>query len=368
MTQFEVLNEGNVTLAEAATGARAAVCPRLVVTRGGELVCSYMTMSGSGINDLVPMLSRSQDGSVWEEQGPVWPALTDKFALFCSIGKGPDGTLFLYGFRTSIDEPGETFWQGDNHGMKKNELIWAQSTDDGRTWTDPAVIHTPFEGSHEAPGAMSVTARGEWIGVFAPYNTFDRGLNVRRNRIVFVKSADQGQNWTSTDMLKFDNADDGGAEAWAVELGNGKLVGTCWHFNYGDSQDYPNAYAVSEDGGETWSPTGSTGIMGQSTALAPYGRDTALFLYNHRKAAEPGVGLALVRPDAEKFEILGNRIIWKAKTNTQSGKTEIDHGDWTDFAFGEPSLAVLPDGNLLAVFWFNQAGQAGIHYVKLAIV
>jgi len=41
---------------------------------------------------------------------------------------------------------------------------------------------------------------------------------------------------------------------------------------------HPNAYALSNDGGHTWSKAKSTGILGQSTALTPLSDGSAPIL------------------------------------------------------------------------------------------
>ena len=41
------------------------------------------------------------------------------------------------------------------------------------------------------------------------------------------------------------------------------------------------------------------------------------------------------------------------------------HAGWTDFAFGEPSVALLPDGTLLLTLWCIQPDGSGIRFVKM---
>ena len=134
--------------------------------------------------------------------------------------------------------------------------------------------------------------------------------------------------------------------------------------NQQDGSDYPNAYALSPDGGRTWTPTRSTGILGQSTALAALPDGGALFIYNQRKHGEVGVWMALVRPTAESFGVQCNEIVWRAAKPTVAGCSTA-HSSWTDFAFGEPSVTLLPDGHLLVALWCIQPDGRGIRYVKL---
>jgi len=302
-------------------------------------------------------------GASWTEEGPLWPGLREECAVFGSVSRAPAGDLHFFGPRTPIDEPGESFWSDATQGLKQNELFWATSRDGGRTWTDPVTIPMPIPGSAEAPGAMCITQNGKWLCCYAPYNTFDPAVVVRRNRVIVLISDDQGRTWRHTDMLRFDDPDSGGAEAWVIEIGDGRLLGTSWHLNHRDGSDYPNAYALSIDGGDTWTPTQSTGIMGQSTALAPLPDGRALFIYNQRKHAEPGVWLAAVRPSDSDFGIQANEIVWSAaQPEASSG-----HAEWTDFSFGEPSVTLLPDGTLLVALWCVQPKVRGIRYVKLGM-
>ena len=362
---FETVAQGFVTDHPLAMGTAVAVGPRCAITADGEVVCSYMIQSGLGVNDFVPMLSRSRDHGVsWSTQQAMWPELREAMSIFGSVSASTGGELLFFGTGTAIDEPGERFWSDEEQCMKQNELLWARSEDAGHTWSDPALIPMPVAGAAEAPGAMCITRGGKWLCCYAPYKTFDLEAVIDRSRIVCLMSDDRGATWRHTNMLRFDDPESGGAEAWVIELADGRLLGTCWHIDHRSGNDYPNAYSLSLDGGDTWLPTRSTAVRGQSTALAPLPDGGALFIYNRRKHPVPGVCLAVVSPTASDFAVQANEVIWTAATATRTGSSG-EHGNWTDFAFGEPSITLLPDDTLLATLWFAQSGQYGIRYVKL---
>jgi hypothetical protein len=355
---FAVQAEGFITQRRIAVGPRTAVAPN------GDVFCSAMLTAALGTNDFVPVMYRSVDGGVtWVEQGPVWPHLAGHWSIFASISRDSGGRLFLCGSRTAIDKVGESFWSDATQGLKQNELIWAQSTDSGRGWTEPTVIAMPIPGAAEAPGALCCTRRGRWLLPYSPYNTFDPGVSVQRNQVVVVHSDDQGRTWDHAVMLRFADARSGAAEAWVVELSDGRLLGTAWHLGHGGA-DHPNAYALSHDGGTTWGPTQSTGILGQSTALAALPDQRALFIYNQRKHGEPGVWLAVVRPTDADFGVEANEVVWRAETPTQKG-TSGAHDEWSDFSFGEPFVTVLSEDRLLVALWCIQPSGRGIRFVKL---
>lgn len=365
--RFEILDEGWVIRSGSLETGRVAAGPRLARLPNGELLCSCMLQDKLGQNDFVPMLFRSRDaGKSWQELGPIWPHLEKQWSIFANISHDEHGRLFLFGSRTPIDQPGEPFWSDATQGLKQNELFWSVSHDGGQIWTNPHPIAMPIPGAAEAPGAMQVLKSGRWIAPYSPYNTFDPKLDVDRGQTVVVYSDDEGKTWGHTSMIRFAEPDSSSAEAWLVEMTPNRLVGTAWHIDLAGTADYPDAFAVSSDGGSTWSPTRSTGIQGQSTALAKLADDRALFIYNQRKHGEIGVWLAVVRPTETEFNTDLNALIWKAPTRTRSG-TSGDHAQWTDFSFGEPAITALDDGTLVAVLWCIQPDGRGIRFVRLRI-
>jgi Neuraminidase (sialidase) len=364
--RFQTISEGWVSQRQAGTPTAVAAGPRCAVTSEGDIVCTFMVQSSLGINDFQPVIARSADGGVtWSESQPMWPHLIPNNSIFGSVSRAPDGTLYYFGTRYQIDTPGESFWSEATQGLKDNELFWSRSTDGGRTWYEPRAIPMPIPGAAEAPGAMTVLRSGRMICCYAPYNTFDPQLVVDRNQIVALRSDDGGVTWRHNAMIRFASQHSTGAEAWVIELDDGRLLGTTWHLNQEDKSDHPNAYAVSMDGGETWQPTRSTGILGQSTSLAALTDGRALFVYNQRRHGEPGVWIAVVRPAEDDFGVESNEIAWRAQTRTQSGSAG-EHSGWTDFSFGEPSAVLLPDGTWLLVLWCIQPEGQGIRYAKLA--
>ena len=360
MLPFNIVAEGFVSRRPEAGPTAVAAGPRCALTPRGDLVCSFMVQEALGWNDFKPMLARSADGGVtWREEGLIWPGLAASQSIFGSISRAPSGELLFFGARTPIAQPGESNWCEATQGLKQNELIWSRSTDGGTSWTDPQPIPMPFPGAAEAPGALCATRAGVWHACYSPYNTFDPNVKPERNQVVLLTSPDRGCIWRHTAMLRWADPLFTAAEAWVVELADGRLLGTCWNLNQRDGTDFPNAYAVSKDGGTTWSPTRSTGILGQSTALCPLPDGRAFFIYNQRKHGEPGVWLAAVQPTAADFGVKWNHVLWKAPAPGKSG-----HAEWTNFGFGEPSVTFLPDGTFLAVLWCLGDDGRGIRYVK----
>lgn len=346
-------------------GGQNSVTSRTVLARNGNLLCSFMTQSGLGRNDFVPTLSVSSDrGQTWRLRGPIWPHLAERYSITMSISRSADGTLMLFGSRTERQAPGESFWSQETLGILPNELIWASSDNDGRTWTEPVPIPVPLPGAAECPAPMCVTRNGRWVAPYAPHNTFDPDLKVDLQHIVVMISDDQGQSWRHRSAIRVTDPDSYVAEAWVTQLSDGALLATAWHLRRGEGDDYPNAYAISRDRGDTWQPTRAAPILGQSAGLASLPGGRVLMAYNQRRHGEPGVWLALAEPNHQDFGLLHDNIVWhacKPTQNASSGKSS----NWTDFGFGEPSVVLLPDNTALVAFWCIQPDGSGVRFVKV---
>lgn len=362
---YQIIQEGFVSRRLPGTPTGSASGPRCALSGPNEVVCTFMVQSKLGSNDFQPMISRSTDGgSSWSEAVAIWPDLQGKWSIFGSVSRAPSGELLYFGGRTPIDSPGESFWSDATQGLKQNGLFWTSSGDSGRTWAPFSEIAMPIPGSAEVPGPMCATRGKRLVCCYSPYNTFDPKVTVAKNQVICLSSPDRGKSWSHAAMLQFPFADSSGAEAWVAELSDGRLLGTSWHIRGQDNP--PNAYGISHDGGVTWSATASTGIFGQSTALTPLPDGRALFAYNQRKQGEIGVWLAVVKPSETDFGVQFNRPVWRAEIAARTADAT-DHKTWTDFAFGEPSVAILPHGDLLLVLWAAQPSGSGIPYVRLRL-
>ncbi len=366
---YDVLAEGFIYQCPGSEEAGATVTSRCVVTDTGVLLSSFMTQTKLGSNDFVPCLAESVDGGVsWRMRGPIWPHLRDWYSINASISRSPTGELLLFGSRTprNPDVAEESFWCQETLGILQNQMIWSRSTDGGKTWLDPQPVDIPLTGAAEVPAPICATDRGRWVAPYSPHNTFDPDLEVDLRHVVTMISDDEGATWRHLSAIRVNEDDAYVAEAWVTQLSSGALLATAWHLSRSEGDDYPNVYALSTDGGDSWGPTRSTGIPGQSAGLAPLPNGKVLMAYNQRRHGAPGVKLAIAQPTVESFNLIADDYAWQAtipSQNQTSGKST----QWTDFAFGEPGVTVLPDGSVLVLMWCIQPDGAGVRFVKLRV-
>jgi len=365
MSFFEVLDEGWIARRRPEEAGRIGG-PSCVVIQHDTLLSTYITQSAMGINDFCPHLAKSRDGGIrWQDCGPIWPQLADDWSILVTISRGPSGELFLFGSRCRIDHTDETFWCEATQGLKENELVWSRSHDDGATWTDPAPIPMPFSAAAEAPLPMCISQSGRWICCYSPYNTFDPSVTVDRSQAVVLVSDDEGQTWQHDRLLSYRESQSGNAAVSVTELSSGRFLAAGWHLHLAEEQDFPNGFAMSNDGLH-WEPTRSTGIMGQSVGLAPLPDGRVLMYYTQRKHGPVGIGMAVAHPQAETFGLEQTEIVWHAERATEHNSSG-DHAEWTDFAFGMTVVTRLDTKTVLLSFWLHQPDGRGVRYVRFRI-
>ena len=132
---------------------------------GGDLVVHVRAAHGRRACPTTrPHHSRSDDGGrTWTAEGPVWPSLVGRASISVALSRVAVGDAATStGRSTRVDDGEDTWWDGERQALKQNDLIWARSSDAGRTWPDPTIIPMPIPGAAEAPGPMTVRARAAW--------------------------------------------------------------------------------------------------------------------------------------------------------------------------------------------------------------
>lgn len=332
--------------------------PRTAVLADGSLVCSFMANSGSGSNDFSPWLAYSADGTNWSEPKLVWPELTDKKSLFVSVRPAGSGKVCLAGKGWDIAFPGEHWWSDEEAAMKQNKLVFSISAD-GHEFPLPTEVDVPFLGAAEQPGGMLAEGEDLYM-IYSPYPLIGHPGETDLNCMVLLRSCDGGKTFTASKFAQVEDPSEY-AESWITRLSDGRLFVSTWQTA---TPEKSNQYLISNDDGKTFEGPFVQPFRGQSTGISPWKDGSVLIAYNQRKEGTVGVWLAMEKFNGNELELLENAPVWEAEVATKSGGSA-DFDAWTDFAFGEPHVCVLPDDSLLVTLWYRQGGVNGIRYVKL---
>ena len=246
------------------------------------------------------------------------------------------------------------------------EFLLLRSQDGGHTWTDPRPIEPPLVGPcFELCCPVTPLADGRWLLPTSTWRSWDGECPNGMKMISFV-SADQGRSWPEyIDVL----ADpEGGVIYWEskiLELADGRLLAAAWAYDEAASADRPNQYALSADGGRTWSAPRSTGLTGQT--LTPLVLEDGRVLCAYRRMDETGLWANLSHIEGDEWVNEACEPLWGARASDLTGASESMAENFQVLRFGAPCLTQLADGAVLAAFWCYEDCVSNIRWFELRI-
>lgn len=357
---LKIISEGDVASFTEEFGVVAG--SRIAVLPDGKLACTFNVNEYVESNSYYTMICYSEDmGETWNDPVPVFKDLTDKKAHFTSIRNTLDGRLCIGGMLYPNFDKNQNWWSNETGAILENSMIVSIS-DDGYDFSDYFEVKLPYYGACENPGGAFVDKDGTYYILYSPYRTIEAKEETDINRLIAVKSTDKGKSWTPIVFGETEGKCQYG-EAWLVRLSDEIHMVSAWQTATTTDAD---KYFLSYDGANTFEGPYSMPFNGQSTALEAIGDGYVLVIYNLRNVEAAGVYMALAKPDETGFNMIENKPVWIAPQKTK-GNTGGEFDEWTDFAFGEPHVKLLPDGTLIASLWYDANGKKGIRYVKMRL-
>jgi sialidase-1 len=348
-----------------------AYFPSAVALPDGEMVAVYVLGEAFEATNLHTHLARSSDGGrTWVHHGRICPVLADGRLTTESarLSVTPEGELvaiLVRADRTAHPEEGLT--NPENLGFVPTEILITRSSDAGRTWSEPAVVHPPLVGpSFEICSHITLLSDGRWLWPTSTWRDWEGNLP-NGNRMVAFLSRDQGQTWP--DYVDVMSSAEGNLIFWEskiVELAGGRLLAVAWCHDEASSSDRPNQFALSDDGGATWTPPESTGLSGQTMTPAVLSGDRVLCVY--RRMDEPGLWANLAHLEGDRWLNEACRPLWGHQSI--DGVTRTDDGPVAMFhtlRFGAPCVTRLPDGSLYVAFWCYEECVSIIRWFRFRI-
>ncbi len=266
--------------------------PSICRTKAGTLVVVF-----KGENVL--MRSRSADGGkTWEKPQPIAtsakrPDVIRKVKIF-EVYPGtadtlPDGRILVTWNYIANDKATDGYYE--------RALLYSLSEDDGKTWTDQALIG-PIDGKHLGAVRHNVLpwTEGRWLlplrvgppRLFQPktgeltvfpvkdpqgkQHEFQQIVRTAKGSLlamgpVLLHSADQGQTWKSIENFPAKPAGRDNAEGrFLTALADGRVLVT-WGIG---NKNKGLLFAVSSDDGQTWNPKSTVTLLPETDITARY--------------------------------------------------------------------------------------------------
>lgn len=346
-----------------------AYFPSVVSMDNGEMLATAVLGEAFEAPNLRTHLFRSSDlGETWSHEGPLYPGVKGRVLSDASrVTALPGGNLVVFTVRHDrADHPDEGLTNPETLGFVPTELLLFRSDDYGRTWEEPAVLEPPLEGpSFELCSPITVLRDGRWMLPTSTWQAWD-GHCPNGIRTIALVSCDEGRTWPDyCNVMVEPGAKTYFWESKIVELPDGALLAMAWAYDAVAEKDRPNQYAVSRDGGKTWSPPASTGLLGQT--LTPMGLENGRVLCIYRRVDTPGLWACLAHLDGARWVTGEQTPLWGAEARGLTGTSGNMSQNFTVLRFGAPCVTRCPDGTLFVAFWCYEDCVSVIRWFKIAV-
>ena len=344
--------------------------PSVVQLDDGQLLATVTVGQAFEANDVHTELLRSADrGETWQHEGRLCPPSEDGRVRTdaCRITALPGGRVVAFVMRHDrTDHPDDGFTNPDTLGFVPTELNLIRSQDGGRTWGGLEPLTPPLVGpSFEMCSPVTPLSDGRWLLPTSTWRGWDGDCPNGMKMIAFV-SQDEGRSWPEYVEVLSDPEDQVIYwESKIVELADGRLLAAAWAYDEAAAADRPNHYAVSEDGGRTWSPPRSTGLQGQTMTPVVLDGDRVLAVY--RRMDRPGLWAQLAHLEGDTWVNDETEPLWGADTGGLTLTSDNMAQNCHVLRFGAPCLTRLDDGAVLASFWCYEDCVSNIRWFEILI-
>jgi len=346
-----------------------AFFPSVVVMANGEMLATIVLGEAFEAVNLHTNICRSLDnGETWQLEGPIYPGtkgrLTSDSARLTAL---PDGGLAAFIMRCErAEHPEEGLTSHATLGFVPTELMIARSKDFGHTWSNPRAFAPPLVGpSFEICCPITPLKDGRWVLPTQTWPGWNGDCPNGIKMIAFI-SGDSGQTWPKyMEVMKEPAGRVFFWESKIVELSDGRLLAVAWAYDDAAKCDRPNQYALSHDGGRSWTSPRSTGLKGQT--LTPFVLDEDRILCVYRRMDKAGLWANVSRLEQDRWINEAEEPLWGTAASGLTATAENMVHNFNVLRFGAPCVACLAGGVLFVAFWCYEDCVSVIRWFKLRV-
>lgn len=346
-----------------------AYFPSAVTMDNGEMLATVVLASAFESTDMHTRVCRSRDGGdTWHAEGTLDVGVKGRLTSNCArLTAFPRGELAVFMIRHDrTDHPNEGFTNPQNLGFVPTELLLVRSPNYGKTWSKATVFAPPLVGpAFEMCSPITPLRNGCWL---LPTQTWPgwNGSCPNGIKMIAMVSHDRGRTWP--EYLNVMREPKGQVFFWEskiVEYPDGTLLAVAWAYDVKAAKDRPNPYAISRDGGQTWSAPRSTGLSGQT--LTPYLLADGRLLCVYRRMDKTGLWAQLAHLDGNRWGNDEAVPLWGVQTQGLTSRTKNMSKNFNVLRFGAPTITQAPDGTIFVAFWCYEDCVSVIRWFKLKI-
>lgn len=332
--------------------------PSVCLLPDGTLLSSMQIGQAFEAIDCTTCTARSTDGgATWSEPTPMFDRSGDPYPLSdtCKLAWTGD-RLTAFGMQSHRRDPDTPLGNEQTGGVLDSDVIYAESFDLGRTWSERRIIPMDWGMHTEATAPITVTAEGYYASPVTNFPAWDGTLTHELCGKLLV-SRDRGKTWSQHAVcMRFERPGVTCYEQRLCRLESGLLLDIGWNEDIRTGERLHNHYTISRDNGRTFSEPRDTGIQGQASSVTALPNERLLALHAVRRDTDrPGVYGYVVDFSRGRWDIQESMLLWEPELplRRQKGLADI----FAYVRFGQPSAILLPDGELLMTHWACEDGQ-----------
>ena len=343
--------------------------PSVCQLANGEMLATVaLGEAFEAVNVNTNILRSTDNGETWQLEGPVYPGTKDRITSNTSrITAMPNGEVVVFMCRDDRTErPEDGASNPENLGHLQTEFLIFRSSEEGRNWRGPEAIEEPLVGpSFEICCPITPLKDGRWLLPTSTWRGWNGDCPNGLMMVAFV-SHDRGKSWPEYMQVMRDPAQNIWYwESKIVECADGRLLAIAWAYDEAEKKDRPNQYALSSDGGKTWSQPASTGLLGQTATPFVLEDDRILTVY--RRMDKTGLWANLSHLEGDEWVNDSCIPLWGAKVSGLTSTSEAMADNFAVLRFGAPCIMRLQDGTIYVAFWCFEDMISVIRWFKLNI-
>lgn len=344
-----------------------AYFPSVTVASNGDIIATAVLGEAFESVDLQTCLFRSKDnGETWVDEGPIYQKERERMTSdVARLAKLPDGDLIINMLRCDrSNHPDKGLSNPDTFGFVQTEFVTFRSSDFGYSWKGPNIIDSPIGDTPiEMCCPIIPIKNGSCLIPTSTWKKWDGSSSMGPNMIAFV-SHDNAKSWPEyVNVMADSNQEINYWESKIVELSENQLVAVAWAYNEVTKEDLPNQYALSSNGGKSWSAPKSTNILGQT--LTPFLLNDGRILNVYRRVDKPGLWVTISRIENDQWINESTEPLWDQRVSglTEYGENMVEN--FNVLKFGAPSIIRLPDAKIFIAFWCVENCISVIRWFKI---
>ena len=374
---LRIVDSGIIRPVGPAETLRVRTFPSLVVLSDGTLLTVCRAGSKKDSDDGIIEVFRSSDnGATWSEPtipfGPTKVEGVRGSYHLCYMTELESGHLLaacLWVDRESY--PGRPLFNPDTEGCLPMAILLSDSYDFGNTWTPLRKVSLPADiGQPSLTNPLIKLANGSLAMSIETNKTYTDSSKWYQ-KVLFFFSPDGGKTWGKPVTTGCDPT--GRIFNWDQRVGvahDGTIATFLWTYD-SETKKYLNIHRrLSPDNGESWSEAEDLGFADQAghPAVLDDGRVVLCRVdrfHSHSIRARLASSLdGLFDPETE-IEVYRHQILNRKGTKSDTtGEMLEDMNFWT---YGLPYAEVLPDGNVMVVYYAGDTKTMNIHWSRISL-